>query len=73
MGDLEQIKSELSGNTNFDEEHEGEPFERIAIIEEQESAGELIQGLNRTDNILMAAMLVVLGVLPIIWYAVMYF
>ncbi|MCI9208744.1 MULTISPECIES: hypothetical protein [Adlercreutzia] len=73
MGDLEQIKSELSGNTNFDEEHEGELFERIAIIEEQESAGELIQGLNRTDNILMAAMLVVLGVLPIIWYAVMYF
>ena len=50
MGDLEQIKSELSGNTNFDEEHEGELFERIAIIEEQESAGELIQGLNRTDS-----------------------
>ncbi len=73
MGDLEQIKSELSGNTNFDEEHEGELFERIAVIEEQESAGGLIQGLNRTDNILMAAMLVVLGVLPIIWYAVMYF
>ena len=73
MGDLEQIKSELSGNTNFDEEHEGELFERIAIIEEQESAGELIQGLNRTDSILLAAMLVVLGVLPIIWYAVMYF
>ena len=73
MGDLEQIKSELSGNTNFDEEHEGELFERIAIIEEQESAGELIQGLNRTDNILMAAMLVVLGVLPIIWYAGMDF
>lgn len=73
MGDIEQIKSELSGNTNFDKEHEGELFERIAIIEEQESAGELISGLRRSDNILIAAMFIVLGVVPTIWYAVMYF
>ncbi len=73
MSDVEQIKAELSGNTNFDEDHEGELFERIAEIEAQERAGELIPGLDRTDNILIAAMFVVLGVLPVAWYAVMYF
>ncbi len=73
MSDVEQIKAELSGNTNFDEDHEGELFERIAEIEAQERAGELIPGLDRTDNILIAAMFIVLGVLPVIWYAVMYF
>ena len=73
MSDVEQIKAELSGNTNFDEDHEGELFERIAEIEAQERAGELIPGLDRTDNILIAAMFIVLGVLPVIWSAVMYF
>lgn len=73
MSDVEQIKAELSGNTNFDEDHEGELFERIAEIEAQERVGELIPGLDRTDNILIAAMFIVLGVLPVIWYAVMYF
>ncbi len=73
MSDVEQIKAELSGNTNFDEDHEGELFERIAEIEAQERAGELIPGLDRTDSILIAAMFIVLGVLPVIWYAVMYF
>ena len=73
MSDVEQIKAELSGNTNFDEDHEGELFERIAEIEAQERAGELIPGLDRTDNLLIAAMFIVLGVLPVIWYAVMYF
>lgn len=73
MNDIEEIKSELSGNTNFDEEHEGELFKRIAEIEGQERAGELVQGLDRFDYVLTAAMLLVLGVLPVVWYAVMYF
>lgn len=73
MSDVEQIKAELSGNTNFDEDHEGELFERIAEIEAQECAGELIPGLDRKDNILITAMFIVLGVLPVVWYAVMYF
>lgn len=73
MSDVKEIRAELSGNTNFDEGHEGELFERIAEIENQERAGELIPGLGRFDYVLMAAMFIVLGVLPVIWYAVMYF
>ena len=73
MSAVDEIRSELSGSTNFDEAHEGELFERIAQIEEQERTGDLIPGLNRTDNILIAAMFIVLGILPVIWYAVMYF
>ena len=57
---------------NFDAEHEGDLFERIAIIEKQEAAGELIPGLNKVDHILIAAMFIVLGVLPVIWYAITY-
>ena len=49
MDDLQQITAELSGKTNFDAEHEGDLFERIAIIEKQEAAGELIPGLNKVD------------------------
>ena len=52
--------------------HEGDLFERIAIIEKQEAAGELIPGLNKVDHILIAAMFIVLGVLPVIWYAITY-
>ena len=73
MSAVEEIKSELIGNTNFDEDHEGELFERIAEIEEQEREGKLIPGLDKTDGILIAAMFAVLGVLPVAWYAVMYF
>lgn len=73
MSAVDEIRSELSGNTNFDESHEGELFERIAEIEEQEREGKLIPGLDKTDNILIAAMFIVLGVLPVAWYAVMYF
>lgn len=73
MSDVEGIGAELSGNTNFDEEHEGELFRRIAEIEEQERRGELVKGLNKTDYALIAIMFVVLGILPVIWYAVMYF
>ena len=73
MSDVEEIRAELSGNTNFDEDHEGELFERIAEIEAQEQAGELIPGLDKADYILIAVMFIVLGVLPVIWYAVMYF
>lgn len=73
MSVVDEIRSELSGNTNFDEAHEGELFERIAEIEEQEREGKLIPGLDKADNILIAAMFIVLGVLPVIWYAVMYF
>lgn len=72
MDDLQQITAELSGKTNFDAEHEGGLFERIAIIEKQEAAGELIPGLNKVDHILIAAMFIVLGVLPVIWYAITY-
>lgn len=46
MDDLQQITAELSGKTNFDAEHEGDLFERIAIIEKQEAAGELIPGFR---------------------------
>lgn len=73
MSLVEEIRAELSGNTNFDEDHEGELFERIATFEEQERTGELIPPLGRTDNILIGLMFAVLGVLPVIWYAVMYF
>ena len=45
----------------------------VAEIEEQEREGKLIPGLDKADNILIAAMFIVLGVLPVIWYAVMYF
>ena len=72
MDDLQQITAELIGKTNFDAEHEGDHFERIAIIEKQEAAGELIPGLNKVDHILIAAMFIVLGVLPVIWYAITY-
>lgn len=72
MDDLQQITAELSRKTNFDAEHEGDLFERIAIIEKQEAAGELIPGLNKVDHILIAAMFIVLGVLPVIWYAITY-
>lgn len=72
MDDLQQITAELSGKTSFDAEHEGDLFERIAIIEKQEAAGELIPGLNKVDHILIAAMFIVLGVLPVIWYAITY-
>ena len=72
MDDLQQITAELSGKTNFAAEHEGALFERIAIIEKQEAAGELIPGLNKVDHILIAAMFIVLGVLPVIWYAITY-
>ena len=62
-----------SGNTNFDEEHEGELFKgRIAEIE-QERRGELVKGLNKTDYALIVIMFVVLELLPVVWYAVMYF
>ncbi|MCB7036561.1 hypothetical protein [Eggerthella sinensis] len=73
MSDAEEIRSELSGHTNFDEEHEGELFERVAKIEQAEREGTLVAALNKTDNVLIAAMFVVLGVLPVLWYAVMYF
>ena len=62
MYDLQQITAELSGKTNFDAE----------IIEKQEAAEELIPGLNKVDHILIAAMFIVLGVLPVIWYAITY-
>lgn len=52
MSAVDEIRSELSGNTNFDEAHEGELFERIAEIEEQEREGKLIPGLDKADNIL---------------------
>ena len=73
MSDVDEIRAELSGNTNFDEEHEGELFKRIAEIEEQERRGELVKGLNKTDYALIVIMVVVLGLLPVVWYAVMYF
>lgn len=73
MSDIEEIKSELSGNTNFDQEHEGELFKRIAEIGKQEREGELVEGLYKTDYVLIIAMFIVLGILPVIWYAVMYF
>lgn len=73
MSDLAEIKSELSGNTNFDAEHEDELFKRIAEIEDQERNGELVKGLNKVDYTLIVLMFLVLGVLPVIWYAVMYF
>ena len=62
MSAVDEIRSELSGSTNFDEAHEGELCE-----------GKLIPGLDKADNILIAAMFIVLGVLPVIWYEVMYF
>ena len=73
MSDVEEIRSEIGGHTNFDEEHEGELFERIAKIERAEREGTLVAALNKTDNVLIAAMFVVLGVLPVLWYAVLYF
>ena len=41
-------------------------------ITAEEAAGELIPGLNKVDHILIAAMFIVLGVLPVIWYAITY-
>ncbi|OUO90244.1 hypothetical protein C2L80_04685 [Rubneribacter badeniensis] len=73
MSDIDEVKLELSGKTNFDEEHEGELFERISEVERQERAGDLVQGLSRGDCWLVVAMLAVFGVLPVIWYAVRYF
>lgn len=73
MNDIEEIKAELSGNTNFDEKHEGELFKRIAEFEEQERAGELVRGLNKVDYVLAAIMFAVLGLLPVVWYAIRYF
>ena len=43
MSDAEEIRSELSGHTNFDEEHEGELFERVAKIEQAEREGTLVR------------------------------
>ena len=73
MSNVDEIRAEHSGNTNFYEEHEGELFKRIAEIEEQERRGELVKGLNKTDYALIVIMFVVLGLLPVVWYAVMYF
>lgn len=42
-------------------------------IEEQERRGELVKGLNKADYALIVIMFVVLGLLPVVWYAVMYF
>lgn len=50
MSAVDEIRSELSGSTNFDEAHEGELFERIAEIEEQEREGKLIPGLDKADR-----------------------
>lgn len=73
MSDVEEIRSELSSHTNFDEEHEGELFERIAKVEQAECEGALVAGLKKTDSVLIVAMFAVLGVLPVLWYAVLYF
>lgn len=70
MSDVAEIKAELSGNTNFDEEHENELFERIAEIEDQESKGELVKELTKTDYIIIALLFIVFGIVPVIWYAV---
>jgi chorismate mutase len=70
MSDVAEIKAELSGNTNFDEEHENELFERIAEIEDQESKGELVKELTKTDYIIIALLFIAFGIVPVIWYAV---
>lgn len=72
MSDIAEIKSELGGNTNFDEGHEGELFERIAAIEDEERDAALIPGLAKSDYVLIVVMFLVLGVLPVVRYAVMY-
>jgi hypothetical protein len=73
MSNVEEIAAELSGNTNFDEDHEAELFDRIAEIEKEEREGELIPGLTKGDYILIVVMFIVFGILPVIWNAVMYF
>lgn len=73
MSAVAEIKSELSGNTNFDEDHEDELFERIAEVEDEEAKGELVPGLTKADYVLIVIMLVALGFLPLVYYAVMYF
>ena len=73
MSDIEEIRAELSGNTNFDADHEEELFKRIAEVEEEERTGGLVPGLTKSDYILIVAMFLVLGGLPVIYYAVMYF
>ncbi|MGJ0766380.1 hypothetical protein [Eggerthella lenta] len=70
MSDVAEIKAELSGNTNFDEEHENELFKRIAEIEDQENKGELVKELTKTDYIIIALLFIVFGIVPVIWYAV---
>ncbi len=73
MSDIDEIRAELSGNTNFDEDHEEELFRRIAEVERQERAGDMVPGLAKSDYILIIALFAILGILPVIYYAIMYF
>lgn len=69
MDDVAEIKAELSGNTNFDKDHEDELFKRIAIIEEEERDGNLVEGLGKVDYIVIAGLFIAFGIVPLLWYA----
>ena len=69
MDDVAEIKAELSGNTNFDKDHEDELFKRIAIIEEEERNGNLVKGLDKVDYIVIAGLFVAFGIVPLLCYA----
>ncbi len=70
MDKLEEIRNELAGNTSFDEEHEEDLFQAILTMEEAEQNDELVQGLTKGDYILTLLFIIILGLVPVAYYAI---
>lgn len=70
MDNLQQVREELKGRTNFDKEHEGELFENISAIEVD---GTGIEPLGKSDWILAALFAICMGLAPVAYYAIKYF
>lgn len=69
MQELEKIRSELSGKTSFDAEHENDLFEKILQIEEMEQKGEGVPGLTKVDGVIAILFILILGLAPVAYYA----
>ncbi len=70
MRDLEKVRNQLSGKTSFSTEQENDLFEKILEIEDMEKGGDGVPGLTKTDGIAAILLILILGIAPVIYYAV---
>lgn len=70
MTNIEEIRKELKGRTGMMADHEEDLLERIAVIEESDG---VVAPLEKADWGLVIFCILVMGIAPVIWYAVKLF